>query len=529
MSLVARPFASLFLRSFVLLVPVAACSGKGGESGASGDTQPTDGGGDGGGDDGGGDGGTDTALDGVIGPAGGALEADGGARVDVPAGALGSDVALAIEQGVAPGDVGAANLPAEFTPVATVVLTPHGTAFSVPATLSLPYSSADLGAAESELVLLRLDDLSDVEWAPYRYIEKGSDHAKTEIDGFSVYSLASVAAGACPCWSGADLQGWMEAADAGGLTPRYFGLGVGSASVGGSSVGGFGNCTISDGGTSAAVLSTSYAEWSSTSGSGASYSCTRSGNSSYGGASPATTESLTKSQHAVCAALVASGCYFDRAALQLGVFATGLPTGESMSVTVATTSSAGTTSSTELTLSVADDLVWLGAVLGSGTTYTVTIGTQPSSATCAVVDATGTLDKDNVAVEIACTPTGTTVECPCADFTEADVKAAYDAAILLDNQEIGCFMGATQTSFGEPATNNEVSALEVRGETGTTKVSRLWMLGNFDSVLVCRAMDGETTITSEQGGMTAEEFAACRDEILAGMAYAGVDPATCTN
>ena len=143
-------------------------------------------------------------------------------------------------------------------------------------------------------------------------------------------------------------------------------------------------------------------------------SCENWGNSTYGGAWPPTSTSLTRSQYDACWALLASSCIYNRDVVQLGVVATGLPSGESVVVTVTTTGS--TTATTDLTLETADDLLWMSTLFNAGTTYEVEVKTQPSSAICSISAPSGTLATDNVAVEIACEP----VACPCWDDTELD-------------------------------------------------------------------------------------------------------------
>ncbi len=362
-----------------------------------------DGGGDGGGgDDGGGDDGGTEPLPSTatVGTEGGSIGTEDGAQVDVPAGALADDVELSIEQGTTPESVGAAALPGGFDAIATVVVTPHGTTFSTPSTLSLPYSSDALGDDVNELVVLRADDLADTAWAPVGELELGSDNASLLIDGFSVYSLAAVAAGACPCWSGADMRGWKTTATDAGLTVRFSNWAGGTYDVK--------SCNYFEG------TATRAKQTVGSQASGAMY-CENWGNSTYGGAWPPTSTSLTRSQYDACWALLASSCIYNRDVVQLGVYATGLPSGESVVVTVTTTGS--TTASTDLTIETADDLLWMSALYTAGTTYEVEVKTQSSGVACSVAMPTGTLSTDNMAVEISCEPP---VPCPCWDDAELD-------------------------------------------------------------------------------------------------------------
>jgi hypothetical protein len=335
----------------------------------------------------------------VIGPEGGTLQGDGGAEVIVPAGALDGEVELSIEEGVSPEDVGAAALPEDFSAVTTVVLTPHGTAFSEPATLGLPYSAADLSGAESELVVMRLDDLSDTEWEPHGDITAADDMATTLIDGFSIYSLATVAQGACPCWSGAEMADWKAAAKADGYTTRNSTVNTGRQLSQ--------TCNFVSTGSGAVQAMHSVSTRN-----GQSW-CVSSGNTAYGGSSPPASTTLDASQYGVCRALLTAACFHDRSAVQLGVYSSSIPSGETVSVTVTATTSSGATTSTDLTLSLIDELYWSPTVYDAGTTYTVSIASQPASATCSVIAPTGTLGKDNVAVEVDC---DTTTASACDDL-----------------------------------------------------------------------------------------------------------------
>src|SRR5689334_14058848 len=77
----------------------------------------------------------------LIGAAGGTVTGPRGAQVVIPAGALASEVRINIEETSA----GAPALPTGVVSVGpTFALTPHGTTFAVPVTLTLPYDSASV-------------------------------------------------------------------------------------------------------------------------------------------------------------------------------------------------------------------------------------------------------------------------------------------------------------------------------------------------------------------------------------------------
>ena len=79
----------------------------------------------------------------VIGPAGGTAAGANGAKVVVPPSALTADTLIAIERSSA----GAPALPAGLSPLGPMfALTPHGTTFAVPVTLTLPFDPASAPA-----------------------------------------------------------------------------------------------------------------------------------------------------------------------------------------------------------------------------------------------------------------------------------------------------------------------------------------------------------------------------------------------
>lgn len=343
-------------------------------------------------DGGGGDSSKDDALSptATIGAEGGSIAAEGGAQVDVPAGALAEGVELSIEQGTSPEEFGAIALPESFDAVSTVLVTPHGTTFATPATLSIPYAEAELGDAVEELVLMRLDDPSDTDWSPEVGLELESGTASAEIDGFSVYSLAAVASGACPCWSGADLRAWRRTATNNGLKP-FFGVSTGSYTSS--------TCSLNAGNSTKAYWSVNqYRNGQAT--------CNRQDwVGSYGGSASAL---LTggRAQADACLSLVAAVCRRDTSLGQVSAYATGLPSGESVVVTVTGTSGSRSYSS-DVTLAVAEELYWSPIVYTAGTAYSVSIKTQPSSTTCSIAAATGTVTEGNSAVEVSCVPVST--------------------------------------------------------------------------------------------------------------------------
>jgi len=85
-----------------------------------------------------------------VGPAGGTVDGHYGARLTVPAGALASTLTLGVARdstgapGFAPGDVAAVGAP--------YALTPHGTTFSSPATIRVPFDPALVSPGETPVL-----------------------------------------------------------------------------------------------------------------------------------------------------------------------------------------------------------------------------------------------------------------------------------------------------------------------------------------------------------------------------------------
>jgi hypothetical protein len=81
-----------------------------------------------------------------IGPAGGTVNGPGGSSIVVPANALAANTVIAIAQ----SSNGAPALPAELEPAGDMfAITPHGTAFAVAATVTIPFDPADVPAGRT--------------------------------------------------------------------------------------------------------------------------------------------------------------------------------------------------------------------------------------------------------------------------------------------------------------------------------------------------------------------------------------------
>ena len=88
----------------------------------------------------------------TIGPAGGTVTSAQSASVSIPAGALSSEVAIQITTDT----TGAAPLPVNIAVSDTLLLTPHGTTFSKPVTLTLPIDTTKVPAG-AKVMLLKTD------------------------------------------------------------------------------------------------------------------------------------------------------------------------------------------------------------------------------------------------------------------------------------------------------------------------------------------------------------------------------------
>ena len=422
----------------------------------------------------------------IIGKPGGRILTPDGASVVVPPDALDSDHELRISQGTSSTDFGVATLPEGFAALSTVVVTPHGTAFAIPATLSMP-TGADLGAQADEVAVMGLDDMVGTDWEPEGPVEVVDGVASVDIDGFSVYSLATVAAGACPCWSGAQLRGWAAAATSGGLETRFANWAGGTYGVK--------TCSTFQG---SGMLAKQAVTWTST----GEMSCTNWGDSTYGGAWPPATTTLTSPQYSACWGLMRAACIYARSVVQLGVYATNLPSGETVTVAITTTPPSGSASTVPVTIALKDDLVWHADVFDEGTTYEVSVSTQPASAVCTVAAPTGTLSGANAAAEITCA--APSVQCPCFD-DRSDFDTARDLALAADPAYTNAACGewvdpsdaVTAIFFGDECTERKPE------QWGVIGVIQLFDTGKY----MCTAPPGAGTTDED---ITADELAACK-------------------
>ena len=132
---------------------------------------------------GGGDGGADgnpASLSGtVVGAGGGTVFGPNGAKVEVPPGALAADTVIRIEQSSA----GAPALPGDFSAQGQMfAFTPHGTTFSLPVTLTLPFDGA--GVQPGMTPALYKTNSQNL-WERVANVSFGTDTVSAQITSFS--------------------------------------------------------------------------------------------------------------------------------------------------------------------------------------------------------------------------------------------------------------------------------------------------------------------------------------------------------
>jgi hypothetical protein len=118
----------------------------------------------------------------VVGAAGGTVPGPDGAQVVIPAGALSGDVRINIEQSAA----GAPPLPGGFTTGGLMfAITPHGTTFALPVTVTLPFdpASVPVGAAPT---LYKTNAQSQWEQIPGAIF--GASSVSAQVSSFSTFA-----------------------------------------------------------------------------------------------------------------------------------------------------------------------------------------------------------------------------------------------------------------------------------------------------------------------------------------------------
>ena len=112
--------------------------------------------------------------------AGGTVTDPSGAKVVIPAGALASNVDIAI----AASSVGAPALPAGYTTIGSVfAFTPHGTSFATPATITVPFDTTKLPAGAAPLLVKT--DSAGTSWVAVAGATVNGGTMSGAVSGFS--------------------------------------------------------------------------------------------------------------------------------------------------------------------------------------------------------------------------------------------------------------------------------------------------------------------------------------------------------
>ncbi len=141
---------------------VAGCSSSGGSGPDDNDNEP---------------------AEGAIGPAGGGIELDGQARLDVPVGALNDTINFTMEENDSPT---APPTGKDFCSDC-VSIGPSGTNFNIPATVTVEYDPGDLGGADEADVVIYTDDGRG--WtALTTTVDEGDNEASAQINHLSDFA-----------------------------------------------------------------------------------------------------------------------------------------------------------------------------------------------------------------------------------------------------------------------------------------------------------------------------------------------------
>lgn len=123
-----------------------------------------------------------TTVAALIGPAGGTLELAGGGKVEIPAGALASEVMISVTEVLDPKP-----LPLGMDQAGKAyAFEPHGTVFAQAVTVTVPFKDDDATAVRA----LKLDDDQDEKWQALLDVQKSADTISIETTSFSIYVAA---------------------------------------------------------------------------------------------------------------------------------------------------------------------------------------------------------------------------------------------------------------------------------------------------------------------------------------------------
>ncbi len=357
---------------------------------------------------------SDGTTTGAVGAEGGEVSSSG-VLLEVPSGALAvaADIEIALVADLEAA--GYAAVPAFASDVvAAVELTPHGLTFDKPVAVTIPYT----GATENVVVMV-LDGPDDTEWeAVAGPVTFDADGIHFEVNHFSLYSAVTIAAGACPCWSGADLVAFRDATAAAGLQLRSYAPGGFMATTTGRWASVAGNI---NGGGSCVLASTTPAQFASffprfTAG--------------VAGGTTLFIPAIGADAVTACS-MLARNFAANVVGAQVGFAAPGLPAGETVGIRLV--------GGDLVNVDTATEVFWSPFVAESGTAYEFVVETQPASATCTLsANATGTAGTDNVVIDVDC---GTSATGGCTATVDGS-GSVPDVTLVGD-----CQFGESATDF----------------------------------------------------------------------------------
>jgi hypothetical protein len=488
------------------------------------------------------------ALTHTVGPEGATLSLPGGASLVIPPGALESDVTLGMAVVADLEAAGYAAPPAfiDGPPAVAVALTPHGTIFRTPVTLSLPYS-----VPATDLVIARLDDAEDTTWDAVGPVAVRDGLASVAISTFSTYALATVAAGHCPCWTGAVVQtfhargalalnegarrGWQDSA----RTDPPLDMGGGEGYPGSTSRYAQGVYFRQSGNAHTYLAEMSVSARAYDSGTWPTERhCTASTNGILNpfelwfpelevtpNTSRMTTFEVDEGQFEACRALLRAA-ERGETGREIGLRVVGLPEGASLTV-----SHAGT----EILLGRNGEVVFSPNITPQGEPYAVILARQPQGAECVLpANAEGTVESANVLIEIACTPTcggpdgdgdGVPDACDAHPGTACERFSAADVEALAAMNGALCVTDATGDSIPVQIRSDSDSFSGVFIDLGGMTATAWEVIGVIrkgDEYIVARGclQDGNTLCEDAgrpalpaDSAATPEQYEACKDVV----------------
>ncbi len=382
----------------------------------------------------------------TVGSAGGTVEGEG-VTVEIPAGVLAEDVEIGVER---VEDLAAAGFAAppdwvEGGATAGVALTPHGKTFSSPVTVSIPWAGA-----ETDVVLLFLEDEQDDTWESFGPITVANGVVTFETDHFSVWSVQAVAAGTCPCWNTADIlaaeQYWNSNPNgrqvSSSQTSANYELTMSSVVIAMHTSSSPMGCTISTSGqTAQQEFPLAFPGKAATSPAGPFYA-----------AFDAALQS--PAEFAACASLL-SAVMVGKPAVQIGYTAQGLAPGDPVVV--------HTPGGQLLNIATNNEIVWAKDLVEVGAPHDSVITADPANTDCTLSDSgQGTASSVNINMIITCVASApSAVICPCQLAQSLPAVLARPGAACVTN-------GNQYAGFGLASFTGAVASLPPGSNPGHT-------------------------------------------------------------